>query len=100
MSLQPSFLGLGAEWHRGGVLIGRVLAVGAVLVVAARTGEDPDDQVSWATLERTGPTCFAVVKDGELVRDASWGLGYGDQFVAVAPSDGLTSAVLEGLGAT
>ncbi len=78
-----------------------------MLVVAACTGEDPDDEVSvtpvtlptvtaepdafpgkswqrneqgsWskldATLERTGSTCVAVIKDGELVHDAYWNGG-------------------------
>ena len=98
MSLQPSFLGLGAEWHRGGVLIGRVLAVGAVLVVAARTGEDPDDQVSWATLERTARPV------SRWSRTASWrrrvlGVRLRRRVRGRRSPDGLTSAVLEGFGA-
>ena len=78
-----------------------------MLVVAACTGDDPDDEVTaapvtlptvtaepnkfpgktwqrseqgdWskldATLERTGSTCVAVIKDGELVHDAYWNGG-------------------------
>jgi CubicO group peptidase (beta-lactamase class C family) len=89
------------------VLIGRVLAVGAMLVVAACSGDDPDEEVSvtpvtlptvaavpdafpgdewkrneqgdWSkldsALERTGSTCVAVIKDGELVHDAYWNGG-------------------------
>lgn len=85
-------------------MIGRVFAVAAMLVVAACTSDDPDDEVTaspvtlptvstapdafpgtqwhrneqgdWskldATLERTGSTCVAVIKDGELVHDAYW----------------------------
>lgn len=82
--------------------------MGAVLLVAACTGElpedDPDPAISatlptvtpppaefpgktwkrnpsgdWsaldATLERTGSTCVAVIKDGELVHDAYWNGG-------------------------
>ena len=83
-----------------------MLAVGAMLALAACTGDAPDrepdsairtatlpsltpppaefpgqewqrnEQGDWsrldATLERTGSTCVAVVKDGELVHDAYW----------------------------
>jgi len=85
-----------------------VLVVGAVLLVAACTGELPEDEPgpaitatlatvapppaefphkTWkrnargdwstldATLDRTGSTCVAVVKDGELVHDAYWNGG-------------------------
>ena len=83
--------------------------MGALLLVAACTGELPErepdsairtatlptitaepdafpgkqwhrnEQGDWskldATLERTGSTCVAVIKDGELVHDAYWNGG-------------------------